>query len=87
MNGPGCRRDDAMKMIVVFLAGTVLAAPEDKPAIPDYFDGNGAAGQPAITQCNLSSEDVNGPFKTCRYDCGKTLTVGARLVCPFVLQR
>lgn len=76
-----------MKMIALLLAGTVLTAPEDKPAIPDYFDGNGTAGQPAITQCNLTSEDLNGQFKTCRYDCGKTLTIGARVVCPFVLQR
>ncbi|WP_455272163.1 hypothetical protein [Rhizobium herbae] len=76
-----------MKMIAVFLAGTILATPEDKPVIPDYFDDNDATGRPATTQCNLGSEDVNGPFKTCRYDCGKTLTVGARLVCPFVLQR
>ncbi|URK88158.1 hypothetical protein LP421_12085 [Rhizobium sp. RCAM05350] len=74
-------------MIAVFLAGTILATPEDKPAIPDYFGGNDATDQPAITQCNLSSEDVNGPFKTCRTDCGKTLTIGSRLVCPFVLQR
>ena len=76
-----------MKMIALLLARTVLTAPEDKPAIPDYFDGNGSTGQPAITQCNLTSEDLNGQFKTCRYDCGKTLTIGARVVCPFVLQR
>ena len=85
MNGPQCKKDDAMKMIAVFLAGTILAAPQDKPAIPDYFGGNDATGQPV--QCNLRSEDVNGPFKTCRYDCGKTLTIGSRLVCPFVLQK
>jgi hypothetical protein len=76
-----------MKTIALFLAGTLLTAPEDKPAIPDYFGGNDTSGQPAITICNLNSEDVNGPFKTCRYDCGKTLTIGERLVCPFVLQR
>lgn len=76
-----------MKMIALLLTGTVLTTPEDKPAIPDYFDGNGTVGQPAITQCNLTSEDLNGQFKTCRYDCGKTLTIGARVVCPFVLQR
>ncbi|MBP1860694.1 hypothetical protein [Rhizobium herbae] len=76
-----------MKTIALFLAGALLTAPEDKPAIPDYFDGNGASAQTTITQCNLNGEDVNGPFKTCRYDCGRTLTVGARLVCPFVLQR
>lgn len=76
-----------MKMIALLLAGTVLTAPENKPAIPDYFDSNGTAGQPAITQCTLISDDLNGQFKTCRYDCGKTLTIGARVVCPFVLQR
>lgn len=76
-----------MKTIALFLAGAILTAPEDKPAIPDYFDGNDAAGRPAIAFCNLNGEDVNGPFKTCRYDCGKTLTVGGRLVCPFVLQQ
>lgn len=74
-----------MKMIALLLAGTVLTAPQDKPAIPDYFGDN--LGQPAITQCNLTSDELNGQFKTCRYDCGKTLTIGARLVCPFVLQR
>lgn len=75
-----------MQPIVVFLAGALLTAPEDKPAIPDYFDG-GEAGQPKITICNLNGEDMKGPFKTCRYDCGASLTVDARFVCPFVLQR
>ncbi|CAN7177668.1 hypothetical protein LJR098_000298 [Rhizobium sp. LjRoot98] len=76
-----------MKIIALLLAGAVLTAPEDKPAISDYFGNNGTTSQPAITQCNLTSDDLNGQFKTCRYDCGKTLTIGARLVCPFVLQR
>ena len=76
-----------MTMIALLLAGTLLTAPEDKPAIPNYFDGNGATGQAVISQCNLASDDVNGQFKTCRYDCGKTLTIGAQVVCPFILQR
>ncbi|KQV37237.1 hypothetical protein ASE23_00865 [Rhizobium sp. Root73] len=76
-----------MKVIALLLAGAVLTAPEDKPAISDYFGNNGTTSQPAITQCNLTSDDLNGQFKTCRYDCGKTLTIGACLVCPFVLQR
>jgi hypothetical protein len=76
-----------MQTIVLLLAGSLLTAPEDKPNIPDYFDSNGASDQPKITICNLNGEDVNGPFKTCRYDCGKSLTIGARLVCPFVLQQ
>ena len=74
-----------MHMIALLLAGTLLAPPEDKPAIPDYFEGGSA---PSITQvCNLNGEDVSGPFRTCRYDCGKTLTIGERTVCPFVLQQ
>ena len=84
---PGRKKDGAMKILALFLAGSVLTAPGDKPAIPDYFGRNDATGRPAIAQCNLSSEDQNGQFKTCRYDCGKTLTVGAPLVCPVVLQR
>lgn len=76
-----------MKTIFLLLAGSLLVSPEDKPNIPDYFDGNRPADQPAITLCNLNGEDVNGPFKTCRYDCDKTLTIGVRAVCPFVLQR
>ncbi|WP_349433669.1 hypothetical protein [Pararhizobium sp. A13] len=76
-----------MKTIAIFLAGSLLTSPEDRPNIPDYFDGNRGSDQPVVTPCNLNSEDVNGPFKTCRYDCGKSLTIGARLVCPFVLQR
>lgn len=76
-----------MQTIVLLLAGTLLTAPEDKPNIPDYFDGNRGSDQPKITVCNLNDEEVNGPFKTCRYTCGKSLTIGVRLVCPFVLQR
>ncbi|WP_426123349.1 hypothetical protein [Pararhizobium sp. PWRC1-1] len=76
-----------MTIIALLLAGAVPTAPENKPAIPDYFGGNGTTGQPAIIQCNPTIEDANGQFKTCRYDCGKTLTIGARVVCPFVLQR
>lgn len=75
-----------MQTIALLLAGSLLTAPEDKPNIPDYFDGNGKSHQPKITLCNLNGEDVNGPFKTCRYDCGESLTIGVRLVCPFVLR-
>ncbi len=74
-----------MQTIVILLAGTLLVPPEDKPAIPDYF-GQGTESRPPIMEtCNLNGEDANGPFKTCRYDCGRTLTVGERTVCPFVL--
>jgi hypothetical protein len=76
-----------MQTIVLLLAGSLLTAPGEQPNIPDYFDSNGASDQPKITLCNLNGEDVNGPFKICRYDCGKSLTIGARLVCPFVLQQ
>lgn len=76
-----------MHMIALLLAGTLLVAPEDKPAIPDYFDG-GTGSNSSVTQvCNLNGEDGSGPFKICRYDCGKTLTIGERSICPFVLQQ
>ena len=76
-----------MPTFVLLLAASILTAPEDKPAIQDYFDGRGHANQPLTTICNLNGEDVRGTFRTCRYDCGATLTVGERSVCPFILQR
>ena len=74
-----------MLTIGLLLAGTLLTAPQERPAIPDYFGGG--AGQPEIALCNLNDEAVDGPLKTCRYDCGQTLTIDTRLACPFVLQR
>ena len=76
-----------MLTIGLLLAGTLLTAPQERPAIPDYFEGGGAAGQPENALCNLNDEAVDGPLKTCRYDCGQTLTIDTRLACPFVLQR
>lgn len=72
-----------MQTIVLFFAATLLTTSQDGPAIPDYFEGG--AGQPAVALCNLIDEAVNGSSRTCRYDCGKMLTIDARLVCPFVL--
>lgn len=76
-----------MQIIVLLLAGTLLVPPEDKPAIPNYFEDNAGSNPQIIETCNLNGEDANGQFKTCRYDCGRTLTVGERSVCPFVLQQ
>ncbi len=75
-----------MKIIVLLFAGILLAPPENKPAIPDYFGSGTGSGSSVTETCNLNDEDVSGPFKTCRYDCGKTLTIGERSICPFVLQ-
>lgn len=77
-----------MNITILFLAGTLLTPSGDGPAIPDYFGNRSHAREPrAAIACNLIGDETNGPFKTCRYDCGKTLTVDARAVCPFVLQR
>ncbi|WP_438749325.1 hypothetical protein [Pararhizobium sp. O133] len=76
-----------MHTIALLLAGTLLLSPEDKPAIPNYFDDNRGSNPPIVEICNLNGEDVSGQFKTCRYDCGRTLTIGERSICPFVLQR
>ena len=38
-----------MQTIALLLAGSLLTAPEDKPNIPDYFDGNGKSHRPKIT--------------------------------------
>ncbi|MFB2551086.1 hypothetical protein [Ensifer soli] len=80
-------------MPVLFLLITLLTplseqgpASHRKDAIPDYF-GNQNSGRPALKQCSLSSQGMAGRFKTCRYDCGASLTVGERATCPFVLQR
>lgn len=76
-----------MTIMAVFLAGVLLSAPEATPTVPDYFDGKTEPASPAIVLCNLNGEETSGPFKTCRYDCGRTLTVGERSVCPFILQQ
>lgn len=77
-----------MNMTLLFLAGALLTPSGDRPAIPDYFANKSHAGEPRVTlACTLIGNETDGPFKTCRYDCGRTLTVDARAVCPFVLQR
>ncbi|WP_275790021.1 hypothetical protein [Pararhizobium gei] len=76
-----------MTVTILILAGSLLLPPQERPAIPDYFGNKGGTGEPRATMaCTLTGDEAGGPFKTCRYDCGRTLTVDPRAVCPFVLQ-
>lgn len=79
----------ALTLLTSLLGSSPQPGVEEKPKMPDYFKNEqlGGSQQPQIQICNLSSQDTNGQFKTCRYDCGTQITVGQRFVCPFTMQR
>lgn len=78
----------ALTLLTSLLGSPPQSGTDEKPKMPDYFKNNQLGGsQPQPSICNLSSQDSNGQFRTCRYDCGTQITVGQRFVCPFIMQR
>ncbi|OCO98168.1 hypothetical protein BC374_26655 [Ensifer sp. LC13] len=78
----------ALTLLTSLLGTSPQSGIDEKPKMPDYFKNSQPGGsQPQTTICNLNSQDSNGQFKTCRYDCGTQITVGDRFSCPFIMQR
>ncbi|MCK3775389.1 hypothetical protein MZK49_01440 [Ensifer sesbaniae] len=77
----------ALTLLTSLLGSPPQSGIDEKPKMPDYFKNQLGGSQPQTTICNLSSQDSNGQFRTCRYDCGTQITVGQRFVCPFIMQR
>lgn len=74
----------------ILTASIALISLTDSAANPAPGSDAGAGHQHAAL-CSLSGEDANARFKTCHYICegggNFSLTITAREICPFVLNR